>query len=376
MSLPAEVVRAVRTVYGESARITSVDLPGDWQVARLGVAGASGSVRVAAKWLRSDPTGWRTDPRQMMVEAMALGFVAELAPGLVPAVIAAESDPGSGGVVLLEDLAPREPLDAIIRREGPTPTEDARRKFARAMGRLAAATADHDQEFLARLGTFASDQRELRLRLMGPPWPQQRKLLQDFGVRVPPAAEQEVDKLQQLLVDPGPFLALSNGDLAENNFMIDIRDADDHGRLIDFEFAHFDHVLAHVATFFVPGPRWTVVNDPIGDQLESEFRTAAADGIPEVGDDAAYETAVAAGCVAMGFERCGNLTVMDGRPAGHASRIQRIATVEAAAAAAETRGRWTALTDLLRDLARVLRNRWPDADVNLSQLAPYTPRLD
>ena len=72
--------------------------------------------------------------------------------------------------------------------------------------------------------------------------------------------------LQRLLLDPGPFLTLSNGDLAENNFMIDSSDDSDHGRLIDFEFAHFDHALTHVATFFVPGPRWMVVNDPIGEQ--------------------------------------------------------------------------------------------------------------
>lgn len=376
MFLPVEVLRTIRSVYGEDAEITALELPGHWQVARLEVSSPSGIQTVVAKWLRSNPIGWRTDPQQMMIEATGLEFVAGLAPGLVPAVLAAEWDPGSGGVVLLEDLAPREPLDAIIRREGLRPTDEARRKFARAMGRLGAATAGHDQEFLTRLGRFAPDQRDLRLQLIGPPWPQQRQLLEDFGVRVPAAAEQEVDRLRQLLVDPGPFLALSNGDLAENNFMIDIRNEDDQGRLIDFESAHFDHVLAHAAIFFVPGPRWLVVDDPIGDQLERHFRTALAEGIPQVNDDEPYDTGVAAGCIAMGFERCGNLTVMDRRPPGHPSRTQRLATVEAAACAAEARGCWSALSDVLRDLAQVLRHRWPDADVDLSELRPYTPRLD
>lgn len=377
MSVPAGVVQIVRSAYGDSARIACVDFPGNWQVARLEVARTGGPITtVAAKWLRSNPQGWRTDPAQMLIEATGLRFVGELAPDLVPEVIAAEFDAISGGVVLLEDLVPREPLDAAIRRLGHAATQACRLEFARSLGRLGAVTIGRDQEFLTRLGTDAPDQRDLRLRRMGPPWRQLRGVLENIGVRVPIAAEQEVDTLQRLLLDPGPFLTLSNGDLAENNFMIDVSDDSDHGRVIDFEFAHFDHALTHVATFFVPGPRWMVVHDPIGDQLEQTYRSGLAEAVPEVGDDQAYETGVAAGCVAMGLERCGNLTVMDRRPAGHPSRIQRIATVEAAAAEAEARGRWSALSDLLRDLARVLRHRWPDADVDLSVFTPYTPRLD
>jgi len=374
VSLPAEVLRAVRDTYGCRAEVVSVAWPGDWQVARLDVVHAGGQAAVVAKWLRSDPTGWRTDPRQMLREADGLRFVEELAPGLVPRVIAARWDPRSGGVVLLEDLTPREPLDAIIRRQGADTAAEARRAFARSMGHLAAATVGHDQEFSARTRDTAAARREQRLRLLGPGWDDQRRLLESFGVRISRQVEQEVDKLQKLLVDPGPFLALSNGDLAENNFMIDIDDPDDHGRLIDFEFAKFDHALAHASVFFVPGPRWLVVNDPIADQLEQDYREALAVAMPEVADDGPYELGVAAGCVAMGLERCGNLPVMDERPPGHSSRIQRIATIEAAAGEAERRGLWTALSGLLRDLSRVLRRRWPDADIDLSALGPYTPR--
>lgn len=200
-------------------------------------------------------------------------------------------------------------------------------------------------------------------------------MLEGFGVRICSAAEDEANRLQRLLAEPGPFLGLCNGDMGENNFMIDLRDTRD-GRLIDFEFARFDQALAHVATFFVPSPRWMVINDPIAGQLESEFRTALASGIPEAAEDEPYRTGVAAGCVAMAFERCGNLPVMDNRPAGHPSRAQRIATLEAAATAAETRSQWPALTELLREFAHILRRRWPDADTDFSTLAPYTPRTD
>ncbi|GAB3924707.1 hypothetical protein GCM10011575_04080 [Microlunatus endophyticus] len=373
MSLPTDVLRAVRYVYGAAAEVTGVEWPGDWQVARLTVRHAAGRTTLVAKWLRSNAMGWRTDPQQMLAEAEGLRFVAGLAQELVPAVIAANWDPGSGGVVLLEDLAPREPLDAVIRRRGASATEGGRRSFARAMGRLAAVTAGRDRRFPGGAIDPALARRK-RLGLLGPPWEEQRHLLERFGVRIPQAAEQEVDKLQGLLAEPGPFLALSNGDLVTNNFMIDVDDPDDHGRLIDFEFVKFDHALAHAAIFFVPGPRWMVVNDPIGDRLEQDFRAALVAGIPEAADDGPYDLGVSAGCIATGFERCGNLTVMDRRPPGHPSRVQRIATVEAAAAQAERRGLWSALSGVLRDLAGRLRHRWADADVDLAVLAPYTPR--
>lgn len=375
MPLPALVEEVVRRVFGEHTEVVATELPGDWQVARLRLAGTGGPRSVIAKWLRSNAQGWRTDPVQMAVEVVGLRFAEESAPGLVPQVIGTMWDADTGGVMLLEDLAPRRPLDAIICAHGVSATTAVRLDYARAIGRLAASTAGREAEFLTRLDGAAPMQ-DARLRLLGPPWPRLRQLLDGFGVEIATGAEQEMGRLRRLFAEPGPFLALSNGDMMANNFMIDIDDPDDHGRLIDFEFAHFDHALAHAANFFVPGPRWMVVDDPIADQLEKEFRTTVTAGIPQAADDDSYQTGIAAGCVAMGFERCGNLPVMDSRPPGHQSRLQRIATIEAAATSAEARGRWPALTGLLRDLARTLRRRWPDADVDTSSLAPYTPRTD
>ena len=117
-----------------------------------------------------------------------------------------------------------------------------------------------------------------------------------------------------------------------------------------------------------------MINDPLADQLEHDFRSALTGGIPQAAEDEPYEIGIAAGCVAMAFERCGNLPKMDARPAGDPSRTQRVLTLESAAKAAEQRGRWSALSDLLRDLAAALRKRWPDVDVDLDEVAPYSPR--
>lgn len=373
MSLPSEVIQVVRRVFGARTEVLDVEFPGPWAVARLHLSGTDGPASVVAKWLRSNPEGWRTDPRQMLTEVVGLRFAEELAPELVPGVVAAEFDAIAGGVVLLEDLSPREPLDDVIRREGVAASADARRGYARALGRLGAATASHDQDFQKQLDEAVPDNVHSHpaLHVFGPPWENMRQTLRGFGVRIPAAADAEAAQLRALFAEPGPFLALSNGDMATNNFLIS---AKDDGRLIDFEFAHFGHALAPAANFFVPGPPWIVINDPIAEQLDLEFRAALVEGVPQAADDKLYENGIAAACVAMAFERCGNLMKMDSRSPGDPSRVQRVATVEAAAAAAEARRRWAALTDLLRELARVLRNRWPDADVDQSSLAPYTPR--
>ncbi|HEY9294245.1 MAG TPA: hypothetical protein VIP98_23430 [Microlunatus sp.] len=374
--VPPGVLEFVRREFGPEVEITGIAKPGSWAVARICLAGGGAPPTVIAKWLRTGSDGWRTDPRQLHTEAVALRFTAELAPDLVPELLAADVD-SSSGAVLLEDLAPREPLDALIRREGSEQTDGARLAFARAMGRLAATTAgpDHDHELQRRLGSRAAvDPAVRRLGILGPPWERMRTIIEEFGVGVPAAAECEAIALRALFAEPGPFLALSNGDMATNNFMINITEPA-NGRMIDFESAHYDHALSHPANFFVPGPPWMAINDPIADRLEDQFRTALTAGIPQAADDQRYHLGIAAGCVAMGFQRCGNLPVMDIRPPGDPSRTQRVLTLESAARAAEARGRWTALTDLLRALATALRRRWPDVDVDLGSVRPYTPRL-
>ena len=61
---------------------------------------------VVVKWFREHPTGFRTDPAQVLTERVALEFLAELGVDLAPRVLA--SDPAAG-VLVLEDLGPQSP---------------------------------------------------------------------------------------------------------------------------------------------------------------------------------------------------------------------------------------------------------------------------
>jgi len=66
---------------------------------------------VIVKWLRDHPAGFRTDPAQQVTEYVALQFLSDLGLDLCPRLLAAAL-PAS--VLVLEDLAPRAPLDAPL----------------------------------------------------------------------------------------------------------------------------------------------------------------------------------------------------------------------------------------------------------------------
>ncbi|MFI6927213.1 hypothetical protein ACIBIZ_45270 [Nonomuraea spiralis] len=66
---------------------------------------------------------------------------------------------------------------------------------------------------------------------------------------------------------------------------------------------------------------------------------------------------------------------MDGRAAGDGSRAQLVSTLEAAASTAREQHALPHLAVLCQRLAEALRRRWPDADIDLTTLEPYTPRL-
>jgi hypothetical protein len=78
--------------------------------------------------------------------------------------------------------------------------------------------------------------------------------------------------------------------------------------------------------------------------------------------------------VAFALARLWRLPVLDARPPGDDSRPQLVAVLEATAHAAQTHQALPHLAGLCRRLAEVLRARWPDADVDLTALAPYTSR--
>ncbi|MDT0346472.1 hypothetical protein [Streptomyces litchfieldiae] len=71
--------------------------------------------------------------------------------------------------------------------------------------------------------------------------------------------------------------------------------------------------------------------------------------------------------------RLQRFATLDTRSPGDLSRLQLIATLEAAAHTAETHRAVPRLTSWIRRIAAVLRRRWPDADQDFSDSARFPP---
>lgn len=354
------------SAFQAPVHIESSDHLAPWSVMRCRLTGAAPR-SVIVKWLRENPHGLRMDPRQVATEQAALEFLAEIEFARAPRLIAAARE---ASVLVLEDLAPRTPLADQIRRRGAPALVVERRAFAQTIGVLNAATAGKSAVYDAIRSRYGVDRLAVRERGLGPDWPKARPVLEALGLTLPTAAEGDLAGVAETLVHPGPFLSFSNGDAAENNFLVD----QDDGRLIDFEFAGYCHALTCARWIHVPGPAWITVDDAISAELEAVYRQALSRGIAEAEDDRLFGEGMAAACLAFACDRLGRFAILDDRGPGDPSRLQMVSTIEAAVAAARRHRAWAHLADWLERTAHWLRRRWADADVDISRYPAYAPR--
>ncbi|WP_228010625.1 aminoglycoside phosphotransferase family protein [Nonomuraea phyllanthi] len=344
-----------------------------WRVAR---ARTDRDETVIVKWMGPHAARTHSEAWRLRTEVAALRFLSEdLGVDLAPRVLAEDLPAGR---VVLEDLAPRAALDGLLRRDGAGAHAERLVAFARARGELGALTAGRAEPYYRRrsgLGPVDPESDRLRrvtwLRTEGAPH------AETLGVPVTGAAERELAEVAEELSDPGPFLALSNGDPEANNVLVHDGGPPD-ARLIDFEFAGFTHALHDAVCLHVPGPAWMTVSAAPGfaplPDLAGTYRHALAAGVPEAEDERRYGRALAAACVLFALGRLRRLPALETRPAGDDSRTQLVAILEAAAHTAGTHRALPHVAGLCRHLAEAVRRRWPDTDVDLTALAPYTPR--
>ncbi|MET8417577.1 hypothetical protein ACWD7C_38895 [Streptomyces sp. NPDC005134] len=346
-----------------------------WAVARVTLRGVAAPTTAVVKWVRSHPGETRTEPWRLHTELATLRFLSDdLGLGLAPRVIAADL---SVGLVVLEDLAPRTALDYLLRRDGAAAHSDRLAVFARAYGELNAATVGYADTYRARRASFGTSNPEA-----GPVnWFAQLRDETHGHTGVPGAAITgraaiELGAALTELSEPGPFLALSNGDAETNNILLHESGPAD-ARLIDFESAGYTHALLDAVCLHVPGPAWMTVGDPMSTGLGDHYRSALASGVPQAEDDLRYGFGLAAACISWAIVRLQRFAILDARAPGDHSRPQLVETLEAAARTAEAHGVFPHLTGWARRTAHLLRQRWPDADLdftNPTAFPPYTAR--
>ncbi|MFF9571047.1 hypothetical protein [Streptomyces sp. NPDC014685] len=317
----------------------------------------------------------RTASWRLRTELAALRFLGEdLGTELAPRVITADT---TAGFLVLEDLAPRVCLDQLLRQDGAAAHGDRLAAFAHARGTLSAVTAGRAETYYARrAGLGPVDTAADRAGRLVPL--REEAIGHASALGTPPSSRtfHELTTAMRELAEPGPFLALSNGDAEANNTMLHATGPAD-ARLIDFEFAGYTHALTDAICLYVPGPAWLTVGDPITTGLADQYRHALARGIPEAEDDRRYGDGLAAACASWALVRLQRLTRLDTRPPGDHGQLQLIATLEAAAHTAGTHRALPHVTGWIRRIAAALRRRWPDADQDLTDpegFPPYRPR--
>lgn len=235
------------------------------------------------------------------------------------------------------------------------------RAYVRALARLHALT-------LSRAADWPLDPHAgTELALRG--WSNGARDTAAWGAPLSPAAQDELAGVIAHL--PGTFLAFSNGDPQLNNYLVD---ANGDGRLIDFEFAGLQSIFFGLAQLYVPGPMWMTVNAPEKHGLESLYRTELADVLPDIADDKIFNNGVVGAAFIWALLRLQGLDQLNARQPGDSSRAHRVATLEAAADVADRKSCLPGLADWARTAARLLRRRWPDADIDLTALPDYTSR--
>ncbi|MET9568467.1 hypothetical protein ABZY34_04860 [Streptomyces virginiae] len=343
-----------------------------WAVARVWLRSAAALPRsVVVKWIPDGLRESRNALWRLRSELAALQFLSEdLDVGLAPRVLAADT---AAGLLVLEDLAPRVCLDQLLRRDGAAAHGDRLAAFARARGALSAATAGRVDTYYTRRGKLgpvdaAADQ-------VGRFAPLREGAIEHasaLGVPLSGRSAHEFTAALEELAAPGPFLALSNGDAEANNILLHASGPAD-ARLIDFEFAGYTHALTDAVCLYVPGPAWLTVGDPTTTGLADQYRHALARGIPGAEDDRRYGDGLAAASLSWALIRLHRFALLDTRSPGDHSRLQLIATLEAAAHTAETHRALPHLTSWIRRIAAVLRRRWPDADQDFADSASFPP---
>jgi hypothetical protein len=305
------------SAFPAPVEITRTESFAPWSVLRVQLRESPGTAIV--KWLRTDPAGFRTDPRQVATERAALEFLAGLGLRLAPRVYASDL---TAGILVMEDLSPRVALDGLLRKGGVPVAEPGMRAFTQATADLHIATAGRSDAYYAHRTSYGPVEPKADLAdPCGPRWPTTRGELAGLGLGLSGPSERDLAAVEKELTEPGAFLVLTNGDSNPNNFLVDGED----GRLIDFEFAGYRHALNSLAWMYVPGPAWITVTDPIAEELTTAYRQRLIPAIPEAGDDGRFGAGLAAACLAHALERLNRFPVVDARATGDTSRVQLVA---------------------------------------------------
>lgn len=300
MSVPASVLDAAERVLSEAAgepvRVVACEpLTEELSVARCW----TGDGRTVIVRTHRSRGGWRTAPEYLINDYAATALLNSLGGAFCARLHGVDL---AAGVQVTEDLGTGPSLDDLLTGADAAAASAGLVAWARALGDLHARTVGHAEEYdqlRARLGRPMPAEHRISLveRPVDAAW---TRLAASAPAPVTAAVRADVARLLVELRDPGPLLALSNGDTCPYNTRI----LPDGVRFFDFELAGFRHCLLDAAYLRVPFPscyRFGRLPDPVFAEAESAYRSALRL------DDETYFGGLASACGAWAISRAERL---------------------------------------------------------------------
>jgi hypothetical protein len=357
-------------------------------VLRCAVEGAPGDVptTVIVKQVRSDGHGGPYDPdsvdprnpsQALFDEWACLQLLSDIPslPTLAPLLLGGDR---AAGILVLEDLGEDVggSTEDLLRGHDADRAEAALFDYIRALGRLHAATVGRAEEFArtrAALGPPAPP-----LPLYKSPWAPARgcrsplaeveAAIQGYrdgfaalGIMPRPGVDAEIAEVTHVVAeDPGPFLALCQGDQNGVGGCMRCRSG---MRFFDFDCGGFRHALLEGMPARMTWGGMVRVPRRLLPRLDAAYRVELTLGCPAAAEDGVFQRAmVAAGAHWHVFHVIWRLSdaLPHDRPRGPSSlRQQVLAWTEAFAGLAAEFGHLSALGGSARELAARLRTAWP-----------------
>lgn len=319
---------------------------------------------------------WNTHPAAMRHEWTALAFLDRISEtsGMAPHLYGVDVD---AGLLIIEDLG--DPTDRLVGNilfgKDQAQATAALIALNRSLGRLHASTIGLEsefREFQRRQNVQATSRhRVYRLETCLAEFPE---IARQIGMNVSPQAESDMVKALDIIRNPGPFLALTHGDVTPGNAFFH----DGQVRWLDFETADFRHALLD-GSFgrmrYLHSVWARSIPISIQRKIITEYRRELSRGCPEATDDTVFGSALIASSAAWMAGLCEELpaVMQQDRKWGRATSRQRIiAALEHFTVLAQELDNFLALAAVTDSIARALRYRWPETDCTLRPYDAYT----
>ncbi|HEX6553344.1 MAG TPA: hypothetical protein VF026_11320 [Ktedonobacteraceae bacterium] len=228
-------------------------------------------------------------------EWASLQFLSQIAADEVPFGPKFYVGERAAGLLIMEDIGQGIRLDHFLLGDDSVTAEKALIEFAALHGRMHALSIGKQSEFASIRKALGPS--ELADGYYHYDWfaPTLQHTAETAGITTGHGVESELELLKETLLNPGPFLAFTQGDSCPDNCLW----SNSSMRLLDFEGGMFSHALKEGVYGRIHFPTcWCVYRMPehVPLRMEEAYRAELVKGCPAAADDRLFYHAVVEAC--------------------------------------------------------------------------------